>query len=293
MLIDVLSDLHINSYFKELNPSENKIKIFWENLNPKGEILIIAGDIGEIIQQNVKFLSTLKKLFYKEIICVFGNHDLHCLTDRIIYMYDENKELIEQKTYKSYQDKIEESKKLYKENSIHLLDGEIINIEGINIGGAMGWYDGKYTEIHNISLGNHWLDQYRSFSDLNELWNACMPDNDIKTLKSFDSLFKVEYEKLNKIIKDCDIIISHINPSLQKEHQNPFFKESPSTSFYCFDGEDLMRNFKGKFWFFGHSHFNSNYLIKNKDNNFNLLSNTLGYPDENKRIYNKIITIKI
>ncbi len=59
--------------------------------------------------------NSLKSSYYKEIICVLGNHDLHCLANRNLYLYDE-------------------TKALFKDAGIHLLDGEIITIDGINIG---------------------------------------------------------------------------------------------------------------------------------------------------------------
>lgn len=88
MQIDILSDLHINSWSKHLLPDGKEVRRIWEPLKPKGEVLIVAGDIGEIPLQNANFLKTLKKLYYKEIVCVLGNHDLHCLYNRTIYLYD-------------------------------------------------------------------------------------------------------------------------------------------------------------------------------------------------------------
>jgi predicted phosphodiesterase len=292
MLIDIISDIHINSHFSEINPNIDNIRKFWNKLEPKGEILIIAGDMGEVNIQNVNFLKTLKKLFYKEIICVFGNHDLHCLHNRVLYLYNEKKEPIQQPLYNSYKDKIENAKKLYKENGIILLDGELVNINGIKIGGTMGWYDGKYSSIHRISLGKHPSFQYREFDDLQELWECSMPDSDIKSMYKFNELSKIENEKINNIVENCDIMITHINPSIEKEHQNQFWKDSPTTGFYSFDGKEFLNKFKGKHWIFGHSHFNCNHLIElNNGEKINLISNTLGYSSNNH--VSKILTIEL
>ena len=248
-------------------------------MNPKGDILIVAGDIGEIPQQNTNFLKMLKQLYYKEIVCVMGNHDLHCLTNRSLYLYDENRELVQQPSWKDYTSKLIETKALFKDAGIHLLDGEIITINGINIGGAMGWYDGQYTKQHNISLGQHPRERYRHYSDLQDLWLDSMPDADIKPLYRFNDLFADEYEKLERIIDHCDIMISHINPSIDKDHQNPDWKDHPTCGFYSFDGRELIEKFKGSHWIFGHSHYRGEYRIKD----FNLIANALGYPSEHKR----------
>lgn len=62
MQIDILSDLHINGWSKHLFPDEKEVRRIWEPLNPKGDVLIIAGDIGEVPLQNVSFLKQLKEL---------------------------------------------------------------------------------------------------------------------------------------------------------------------------------------------------------------------------------------
>lgn len=75
--IDILSDHHINAHIKHLKPDDRLVEKLWNRLEPQGEVLLVAGDIGEINEQNVNFLASLKRLFYKEIVCVLGNHDLH------------------------------------------------------------------------------------------------------------------------------------------------------------------------------------------------------------------------
>jgi len=286
MQIDILSDIHINGWSKHLFPDEREVRRIWEPLNPKGDILIVAGDIGEIPLQNANFLKILKRLYYKEIVCVLGNHDLHCLSNRTLNLYDANRELVQQSGWKDYGTKLIETKTLFKDAGIHLLDGEIITIDEITIGGAMGWYDGTYTKQHNISLGQHPRDRYRHYSDLQDLWLDSMPDDDIKPIYRFNDLFLPEYEKIESIIDRCDIMISHINPSIDKNHQNPDWKDHPTCGFYCFDGATLMEKFKGSHWIFGHSHYRGEYRI----NEFNLIANALGYPSEHKKA--KILTME-
>lgn len=287
MTIDILSDLHINAWTKHLFPDEKEVRRIWEPLNPKGDVLIVAGDIGEIPVQNVNFLKQLKELYYKEIVCVLGNHDLHCLTNRTLYLYDENRELVQQSGWRDFRTKIIETKALFKDAGIHLLDGEIITIDGITIGGSMGWYDGQYTKTHNISLGQHPRDRYRHYHDLQDLWRDSMPDADIKPLYPFNGLFAEEYEKLDSIIDRCDIMISHINPSIDKAHQNPDWKDHPTCGFYSFEGRELIEKFKGSHWIFGHSHYTGEYRI----NEFNLIANALGYPSEHKKV--EILSIEV
>ena len=108
--IDILSDLHIDFY---LNPivkivEEDILKSMFDPIflpNGKKEVsdvLVIAGDIGHYNFQNIQMLKIFKKLYYKYIVCVLGNHDYYLLDkeDRIMYDKDsfnranEMKELI-------------------------------------------------------------------------------------------------------------------------------------------------------------------------------------------------------
>lgn len=159
----------------------------------------------------------------------------------------------------------------------------------------MGWYDGQYTKLHNINLGQHPRDRYRHYHDLQDLWCDSMPDDDIKPLNRFDDLFSEEYKKLERIVDQCDIMISHINPSIDKAHQNPEWKDSPTCGFYSFDGAALLERFNGSDWIFGHSHYRENYEIPKKDSRqtFTLSVNALGYPDENRSHKRSILSKEI
>ena len=75
MKVDILSDLHLDFYFKQHFTTQNDIVSLFEliltdnNTREVGDILIIAGDIGHYNEQNIKVLKVLKKEFYKYIIC--------------------------------------------------------------------------------------------------------------------------------------------------------------------------------------------------------------------------------
>ena len=126
MVIDYISDLHED--YQELILNKENIKKFLKNLAPRGEILLIAGDISEDNDRLVLFLSLLLNASnYRKIFFVLGNHELYGLK------------------YNSYKDKIKELKNMLKEHSnIILLDGDIVEYSGIKIGGCMMWYDGSH-----------------------------------------------------------------------------------------------------------------------------------------------------
>lgn len=276
MKIDILSDIHLDSHMKHLAPTEAFVKTFWDHFEPSGDILIVAGDIGHSNIQNINFLTQLKKLYYKEIICVLGNHDCFDMSTRVIYLYDENGKAIPQPSLTS-KARMKEMKQLCSENEIILLDGNIIEIEGLKIGGTMGWYDGEYAKHHQLVEPLH---------DMTPAWDDATPDayhlthEDGKNCTNFKVFLDEELEKIDAIVDHCDIMISHVSPSILKEHQPTLFRDNVGTSFFCFKGEEYLDRFKGSYWIFGHSHQNSSWEITNNHGSFELLTNCLGYNGE-------------
>jgi len=122
MNIDILSDLHLDFYFKpHLTTSKNIVSLFKQILTNNGtrevgDILIIAGDIGHYNEQNIEVIKVLKKEFYKHIICVLGNHDYYLVNSETKYIFKNN-------SFK----RVEHMRELInKEEDIYCLDGDII-----------------------------------------------------------------------------------------------------------------------------------------------------------------------
>jgi predicted MPP superfamily phosphohydrolase len=85
MIIDTLSDLHIDFYFHKV-PSKKAVETIYTHIftdNQKrspGDVLIVAGDIGHYNKQNIDVLKKIKEVFkYKHIVCVLGNHDYYLI----------------------------------------------------------------------------------------------------------------------------------------------------------------------------------------------------------------------
>lgn len=272
--IDILSDTHFDSWFgyphqnnkNKLSPPKDAIVGFWRKLKPQGDYLILAGDIGHSIEQNINILKMLKELYYKEIILTLGNHDFY-VADR------------EYKTlYQNGIQKAAEAKNRYQEAGMIVLDGTIEEIEGIKFGGAMGWYHSAYVLKNQRLLNEMQASHYYSSLDrfLQELWSDCINDKRYTKLSLFDELFEEEYAKLKAVHRACDVMVSHYNPSILCEHQNMPYARNPSTSFFCFDGEDLVKNMSGNLWIYGHTHESKSFSWHNKE----IITNALGYSHE-------------
>ncbi len=96
MKIDILSDLHLDFYFKpHLTTQENVVSFFepiltQNNTRKIGDVLVIAGDIGHYNSQNIEVLKIIQKKFYKYIICVLGNHDYYLVNSDARYSFENN-----------------------------------------------------------------------------------------------------------------------------------------------------------------------------------------------------------
>lgn len=274
ILIDILSDTHFDSWFgyKE-TPSKECIVGFWRGLKPKGDYLIVAGDIGHNILQNIHILKVLKEEYYKEIIITLGNHDYFLIGVNI---------LIDART------KALKEKSLYLKNNIFVLDGTIVALDGVKFGGAMGWYNNAYIVKNRANLmGIHPINKFNSINKmLQDMWQY-HPDYKGTLLDCFDELFEEQYTKLKAVHQSCDVMVSHFNPTTQMEFQTKGWEKDPTTSFFCFDGEDLAIQTTAKLWIYGHTHERKTYIWHNKK----FITSALGYKSEHYK--GKIVTIEI
>lgn len=196
---------------------------------------------------------------------VLGSHD-HYLADRIAI-----------DDYGLSSNRVNEFKAMVKkEKDMYLLDGNVIEIDGVRIGGAMGWYDGRYVH-HNL---NPQLTKNRQY--LENLWFETNPDvHHIFGLDTFDGYLEDEMQKIEAVHKNCDIMVTHINPSIKDVHTARHFRRAGTTGFFTFDGTSFLMNTSAKYWIFGHSHDQS-MLVRHE---VKCVLNPLGYPNEHSKSF--------
>ena len=163
MSIDYISDLHLNYHLHTKSHIELFTKLI--DINKKSDILIIAGDIGDNNKQNFNVLKFLS-YYYKDIIITLGNHEYY--SKNSISRINDFKSMIS------------------KEKNIHLLDGNIVKINDIRFGGAMGWYDGTYI----MKYFNKYCTQ--NLSIINKKWKDLMSFDrkNISHITNFYTLFE-------------------------------------------------------------------------------------------------------
>lgn len=261
MKIDILSDVHLDNYFYKKYKKNDVIEFYSKiiDFNNVGDVLVIAGDLGHDNQQNIEILKILKE-YYKNIICVLGNHDYFLMG----------------KTNNIFKDSFERVQNMRdlinSEDGMHCLNGDVIDIDGIKFGGADSWYDDGFLKV-NYPNGNF------PKKSTNVMWSNCTPDAKcIKGVENFDDIFEIEKPKIEAVYKDCDVMITHINPSAKKDNINIRFQNNPSSTFFCFNGEEYLKNGNMKYWIFGHTHEELEY----EEYGVKCICNPLGYSNENK-----------
>lgn len=302
MKIDYMSDNHIDFYITEHNPQsakfEKQLKSYIDSLKPNNhDVLIIAGDLGHYFPQDSAFLLKMKE-YYDNIVIVPGNHDMYLVSggQESKYQWDSWNRVLEMKYF-------------CRDNGIHYLDGNIVNIKGINFGGCGMSWDGSYANQmvdECKAIGYKEEDcEYYSEGELVEHWKNTM--NDCKrmfmdgkrnlriplaygsyyTQTSYDPLkfFKSQYAKLQKIDK-VDVMVSHYGPKIPDKLPEGY--KTVMTSFYYFDGLKDIQRIKPKFWIYGHTHSVYNDMYES----CNLLTNPIGYPGERHKPIIQTITIE-
>ncbi len=247
-MIDILSDLHFDYYFKQFNNSKIDVKkvydkYFLQDGRAAGDVLVVAGDLGHYNNQNLILLKMIKKIYgYKAIVCVLGNHDYYLdglvARDEYENSFLRAKELIDL---------------INTEDDLYCLNGNVIEIDGVKFGGAMGWYSDAYLK-YKYPFGNFPL------KSNNEMWKNCMPDFKMtEGLVNFDDLYHSELPKIEAVYRECDVMITHVNPSFKDEHLSQEFLGQQTNTFYCFNGHNFLRGTTAKHWIFGHTHDSFSY----------------------------------
>lgn len=244
MKIDIISDIHVDSYVP-YNDELEIIKFIEEICEGKNaDVLVIAGDISEYSEQVLWVLEAFSEE-YEKVFFTYGNHDMYVKTG-----------YIEDKGYKYSEDKIEDilNKTLEIENVVPLFKstytykgkvfaGDILYAMPRNKKDEL-FYKEMYQDSKYIKLKDH----YGAYNTSEELYK--------QSLKWLGSLGD----------KEIDVMITHIPPTYNKLSQHP-----PNTCYYV---EVNTKNVKH--WIFGHDHTRGRF----EKNGTMFYTNSFGYPNE-------------
>lgn len=276
MIIDILSDLHLDFYFPQQKAVDiNGVKsifdpIFFDNKKRDcGDVLVIAGDLGHFNSQNIKILKIFQKEYYKNIVCVLGNHDYYLVNSIAQDDYDLD----------SF-NRVKEMRKLINEQkNMYCLDGNTIEIDGIKFGGCDSSYSNAYLRTYFPLADNYKAN--------NEMWKNCINDyRFMYNVNNYDDIYKLELPKIEAVYKECDVMITHVNPSFLHKHMAQAYINQQSNIFFSFNGHQFIYEGTMKYWIFGHTHDALEYEL----DKVQCICNPMGYPSESN--YAKNVAIK-
>lgn len=251
MKIAVMSDLHLEFG----NPFLPK------NIN-NADILILAGDIilaYDLIDQNPKRRKLYNKFFdhisneYPAILMIGGNHELYRWGIKEINAHGWYIDVIK--------------KYLSSWKNIVFLDNEHVEFGDVRIFGSTFWTD---------------------FGNANPLvmQKVELSMNDYKWFYRPDDTLLWHRESMSALEKALDhkkvVVISHMAPSYLSVH--PMYQNNILNPAYATELHDWIYDRPQiKYWFHGHMHNNSDYMI----NSTRVVCNPFGYHQVEKNLYFK------
>lgn len=264
MKIGYVSDTHMDFFIK--NNVDKVPAYIVSTLNPQGgDVLIVAGDISHYNDQIKKFLKTMTA-FYNHIIFTFGNHELYLVSES------------QKKKYKkdSFNRIRELEDWVAEETNIYMLNGNTVTIDGITFGGLPHWYD-LPTQGH-LDLWNKEINDSNLIYEGKEHIKVDFGYYSEKISTFNTQSFRKEQEEKFSKLRDIDVLVTHICPSIIPE-QNTFHgyhDDSGSDLFYMTDDFKRVKQTGAKYVVYGHNHTETKW----ERDGVKFLTNSIGYPSE-------------
>lgn len=289
MKFAILGDTHFD-FWLLTNFKEKHFHLQFRKLleSAQSDVLLLPGDIGHYNAQNLQCLQYMKQ-YFDRIVVTFGNHDYYLITNSVREKYKYRN------PNRPSEERVHEMKKMIEDaEGIDYVDGNILDIEGIKIGGATGWYDGSLIINKTSHEDINWDWRFMS-NDANLIYPN--GNNGVK----FDRLFHEQKHRLDAVYRECDIMMSHVSPlSEWKQFVEMYGFDSDQAArdpnysinhealqdyraFYCYDGKEYLENGSMKHWVFGHTHRNFSRTYERQDGKtVQIHCNSIGYPDKGK-----------
>jgi len=271
--IGYISDEHLDFRCFDKNPQSPKFKkqikkFIDEKLKPEGgDILLSGGDTSHYNEQTKEYLTQMLE-YYNTIFLTDGNHDRYLInaTQQDKYNFTSDNRVQEMIDWCATQE------------NIHFLDGDVVDIDGLKIGGLGNWYDlpteglkAQWSEIMNDSnliMTNH-KPHHVSYG-----YGASMK------LPTFDTQAHRKHQEKNmdNIIKEqCDILLTHIIPCIiPDEHLFSGHVGDGNNIFYMSDDIEQVKKTGAEIVVYGHNHTVKQFEL----DGIHFVTNAVAYPNE-------------
>jgi predicted phosphodiesterase len=269
--IGIISDEHLDFYIKaNSNHLERDINKYIKTvLKPeKGDILLCTGDISHYNNMTKIYLKKMTE-YYNNVVFVHGNHDLYLVSESQKKKYNKQSfnRLAELREFSD------------NERCIHFLEGSVISINGLEIGGLANWYN-----LPTPGLIAQWKEV---MNDSNLIMEGSEPNHisygygAYEKIPSFDTQkFREEIEKQWDNLKNsggCDILLTHICPIIiPDEHLLSCHVGSKNNIFYMTDDIQRVKDTECSIVVYGHNHQIKEWTLEDIE----FKTNAIGYPME-------------
>lgn len=236
MKIQYASDLHLEFSENWRYIKQNPIKV-------TGDILVLAGDIGHLGDDNYTrhpFWDWASDN-YRQVICGMGNHEFYKYYDIAT---------------------LKDGYCLEIRHNVHSYYNAVVRIENIDFIVSTLWAEIPLKEAYYTE---------QVISDFRRI----LYDGEILTFTEFNKEHRrcLDFIRAAVLSSNADnkIVVTHHVPSFLM--QNPMFADSPANGAFIVGLEDYIKDSGIDFWIYGHSHYNKDAVIGKTT----CLSNQLGY----------------
>lgn len=238
MEIRLFSDLHVDHGKFKFNKVKN-VKL--------DQILVLAGDLGNRFagRNTIEEACTL----FKEVFFIPGNHEYVGAEYQYVNQY-----------WKELESKID---------NLHVLINDTVIIDDVRFIGATMWTDMNKNDWFTIQNAKRVMPEFK-FTKYNRTGPpihrrcdlAAIPKFTVDdSMKLFAETMAYFEEKLREEFDGKTIIVTHHMPSHNLIH--PIYQNSNVNGAFAGNADHLMSFYKIDYWFYGHTHHQSNRLIYN------------------------------
>ena len=207
-----------------------------------GDVLVLAGDID--IKGRVDWINDIAGRF-NHVIYVLGNHEF----------------------YRGAMDSIYRKTRERLVDNVHLLENESVTIAGVTFHGATLWSDFLNGNPMSYLQCDQAMNDYR-------LIRAGDGKHRFKP-QIAHSLHNISKVFLQENVKEGDVVVTHMAPSLLSIHEK-YKNDMNINGSYASDLSELILDTKPELWFHGHVHTSFDYTVGNT----RILCNPRGYVGE-------------
>lgn len=243
MKIQYASDLHLEF-------AENRSHIKHNPLPVTGDVLILAGDIGYIEDENYSKHSLWDWASdnYRQVIACMGNHEFYKYSDITTFANGYCLEI---------------------RPNVHSYYNGIVHIDDIDIIVSTLW---GHIPLKEAYFTESVISDFRRILFKGERFTFVDFNNECEKCSAFIRKAVMESQAKHKIV------VTHHVPSFRMQH--PKFADSKANGAFTVELEDYIMNSDIEYWIYGHSHYNKDVQIGNTK----CVTNQLGYVSHNEHL---------